>query len=420
MSKILDLNSGSNWLCADQTRRRLLTGIAAGISVASITPFQRAFAQSGIKIGVLLAKQGPFAQQSSDMYKGIQIALAELGGQVNGQPMQLIWLDESNPQVSVQNFTKLADSENVSAVLGGSNSANTLAMGATAMQRQVPFISINASAREVTGKNCNPFMFRMPGSIPAYARAMAPHMLEAGKRWHILSVSYAFGEDIIATFTDLAKTVGATIVGVDRAPVATTDFSSFVLKARATNPNVVISGAPNVHPILKQIHELGLGNSMTVAGPAVSDTDLWAAEPDSLNGIYGKTWYFNDPNNSPEEQAFTKKFIESEGRPPSDRVFYGWLSMHLLASAIEHAKSADRLAITKALTSMTLSDGGLPFGFRDWDHQLTRRLIVGKAQKNDKDKWDVLSVISPKPASVEEVERIYGDKAEIGCNMDSI
>lgn len=420
MSKILDLSSGNNWLSTDQTRRRLLTGIAAGISTAAILPVRKAFAQSGVKIGILLAKQGPFTQQASDMQKGIQIALDELGGQVGGQPVELIWLDESNPQVSVQNFTKLADSENVIAVLGGTSSANTLAMGSTALQRKVPFISINASAREVTGKDCNPFLFRMPGSLPAYARVMAPHMAEAGKRWHILSASYAFGEDIINTFTALAKTVGATIVGVDSAPVATTDFSSFVLKARATNPDVVISGAPNVHPILKQVYDLGLGDTMTVAGPAVSDTDLWSAEPGALQGIYGKTWYFNDPNNAPEEKAFTKKFLESEGQPPSDRVFYGWLSMHLLAASIDHAKSVDRLAITKALTSMKLSDGGLPFGFRDWDHQLTRRLVVGKAQQNEKDKWDVLTIVSPKPTTVEEVERVYGEKAESECKMASI
>jgi branched-chain amino acid transport system substrate-binding protein len=397
-------------------RRRVIAGMAVASLIATV-PVGQAFAQSSVKVGVVLAKQGPFAQQAGDMAKGVQLAVEDLGRKIGGKPMEIVWLDEPNPQVAVQNFTKLVDQENVIAVVGGSNSPTSLAMGAAALQRKVPFISINAAAREVTGKDCNPFLFRMAASVPVYARAMAPHMIAVGKRWYILSGSYAFGEDVINTFTDLAKASGATIVGVDRAPVATTDYSSFVLKARAARPDVLISGVPNVEPILKQVRELGLSGSMTVAGAAVSDTDLWAASPDSLGGIYGKTWYYNDPSNSPEEQAFTKRYIASEGRPPSDRVFFGWHSMNLLAAAINQAKSTDRVAITQALTTMKLSDGGLPFGFRDWDHQLTRRLVVGAAKQNTKDKWDVLTVKSAKPTSADELNKLYGSKAEVGCNM---
>ncbi len=403
----------------DGSRRRVLAGMA-GASLIATVPVRSVFAQSSVKVGVVLAKQGPFAQQAGDMAKGIQLAVEDLGRKMGGRPMEIVWLDEPNPQVAVQNFTKLVDQENVIAVLGGSNSPTSLAMGATALQRRVPFISINAAAREVTGKDCNPFLFRMAASVPVYARAMAPHLHSIGKRWYILSGSYAFGEDVVNTFTELAKTTGATIVGVDRAPVATTDYSSFVLKARAARPEVLISGAPNVEPILKQVRELAMSGSVTVAGAAVSDTDLWAASPDSLGGIYGKTWYYNDPGNSPEEQAFTKRYIASEGRPPSDRVFFGWHSMNLLAAAIDHAKSTERVAITQALTAMKLSDGGLPFGFRDWDHQLTRRLVVGFAQQNAKDKWDVLKVRSARPTNAEELNRLYGSKAEVGCKMASI
>lgn len=400
-------------------RRRVLAGMA-GASLIAMVPVRHVFAQPVVKIGVVLAKQGPFAQQAGDMAKGIQLAVEDLGRKMGGKPMEIVWLDEPNPQVAVQNFTKLVDQENVIAVLGGSNSPTSLAMGATALQRRVPFISINAAAREVTGKDCNPFLFRMAASVPVYARAMAPHLLTAGKRWYILSGSYAFGEDVINTFTEIAKVSGATIVGVDRAPVATTDYSSFVLKARAARPEVLISGAPNVEPILKQVRELAMSGSVTVAGAAVSDTDLWSASPDSLGGIYGKTWYYNDPSNSSEEQAFTKRFIASEGRPPSDRVFFGWHSMYLLAAAIEHAKSSERVAITQALTAMKLSDGGLTFGFRDWDHQLTRRVVVAAAQQNPKDKWDILKVRSAKPTSADELNRLYGSNAEVGCKMAPI
>jgi branched-chain amino acid transport system substrate-binding protein len=73
----------------------------------------------------------------------------------------------------------LIQDNKVSIVLGGTSSANTLAMGAVAKRSRVPFIGLNAAAREVTGKACNRFMFRAPASVPVYARAMAPELLAA-------------------------------------------------------------------------------------------------------------------------------------------------------------------------------------------------------------------------------------------------
>jgi branched-chain amino acid transport system substrate-binding protein len=399
-------------------RRRLLKASAA----AAVAPLfiGSARAQQVVKVGVVLAKQGPFAQQGADMAKGIEIAFEQASKRVLGRPAELVWLDEPNPQVAVQSITKLIEEHKVVAVLGGSNSATSLAMGDVAQRGRTAFISVNGAAREITGKDCNPFMFRLPASIPVYARAMAPHMLAIGKRWYFIAGSFAFGEDVIATYSDILKAAGGTVVGVDRAPVATTDYSSFMLKARAAKPDLVISGAANVEPLLKQVRELGLTGTLQVAGPAVSDTDLWSATPDALTGLYGKTWYYNDPVNSPEEKAFVQQYRAKEGRPPSDRIFFGWHGMRLLMAAVDQARSADPVAVTKALTALRLQDGGLPLQFRSWDHQLTRRLVVASARANPKDKWDILDIKTSRPGSAAELDAMYGSQAEVGCKMGTV
>ena len=107
---------------------------------------------------------------------------------------------------------------------------------------------------------------------------------------------------MISTFSDLVKANGGTVVGADRAPVETTDYSLLVL--RAAEPDVVILGAANVEPLLKQLKELGLTRNFAIAGPAVSGTDLWSASPDALAGIFGKTWSYADLDNWPAEKAF--------------------------------------------------------------------------------------------------------------------
>jgi branched-chain amino acid transport system substrate-binding protein len=401
-------------------RRVFLTGAATAASLPAFY-IGTAAAQQTVKIGMVIAKQGPFAQQGADLARGAQIAFEEAASKVMGRPAQLIWLDEANPQGAVQSITKLVEEDKVMAVLGGTNSATTLAMGTVAERAKVPFISVNGAAREITGKDCNPFMFRSQPSVPVFAAAMAPHLLAVGKKWYFIAGAFAFGEDVISTYSDILKANGGTVVGADRAPVATTDYSSFVLKARAAKADVVISGAANVEPLIKQFKELGLTPNVMISGPAVSDTDLWSASPDAVAGIYGKTWFYNDPNNSPAEKAFAQAYRAKEGKPPSDRVFFGWLSMKMLLAAADHAKSVDPIAVARALEQVRINDGGLGAQFRKGDHQLIRRLIVVQARKpNPNDKWDILDI---KPSTVPDLaalDRLYGDPVQLGCKMGPI
>jgi branched-chain amino acid transport system substrate-binding protein len=403
-------------------RREFLRKSGAVAVAASLPAFYigSAAAQETLKVGMVLAKQGPFALQGGDLTAGMQLAFSEAAGKILGRPAELVWADEPNPQGAVQNITKLIEEQKVVAVVGGTSSATALAMGAVANRARIPFITPNAAAREITGKDCNPFMFRMPATVPVYAKAMAPHLLALGKKWYFIAGAFTFGEDVITSFSEIVNAAGGSVVGVDRAPVGTTDYSSFVLKARAAKPDVVISGAANVEPLLKQFKQLGLTGRIALAGPAVSDTDLWSASPDALTGVYGKTWYYNDPNNSPQEKAFARAYMAKEGKPPSDRVFFGWHAMRLLLAAMRNANSAEPLRIAKALEELKLEDGGLPVSFRKWDHQLLRPLVVASARPNPANKWDILDVKATRPANAQALDAMYGSEAEVGCKMAAL
>jgi branched-chain amino acid transport system substrate-binding protein len=369
---------------------------------------------------MVLAKQGAFAQQGADLAQGVQIALKDAGNKALSRNIEVTWLDESDPQSATQNITKLIQEQKVSVVIGGTSSANSLAMGAVAKRSRVPFISLNAAAREITGKQCNRFTFRGPASVPVYARAMAPELLAIGKKWYFLIASFTFGDDVLSTYSDIIKAAGGTIVGTDRVPVETTDLSSYILKVRQAKPDLLISGLANVGPILKQFKEFGMTGQVGVAGPAVSDTDLWSVPREALTGIYGKTWYFNDPNNSSEDKAFVESYRKANDKPPTDRVWFGWFMTRFLLSSIEGGKSTDPVKLVEALEGLRFKDGNQEIGFRDWDHQLIRRPVVGTAQANPSDKWDTLKVKPQAAADAAELGRLFGSKEEIGCSMEAI
>jgi branched-chain amino acid transport system substrate-binding protein len=369
---------------------------------------------------LVLAKQGAFAQQGADLAAGVQIALKAAGNKTMGRDIELTWLDESDPQSATQSITKLIEEQKVSVVIGGTSSANSLAMGTVAKRCRVPFISLNAAAREITGKACNRFTFRGPSSVPVYARAMAPELLAVGKKWYFLIASFTFGDDVLSTYSDIITAAGGTIVGTDRVPVETTDLSSYILKVRQAKPDLLVSGLANVGPILKQFKEFGMTGQIGVAGPAVSDTDLWSVPREALSGIYGKTWYFNDPNNSAEDGAFVQSYRKTNDRPPTDRVWFGWFMTRFLLRAIEGANSTESDKLVQALEGLRFKDGNQEVHFRDWDHQLIRRPVVGTTQPNAADKWDTLKVKPQSAADAAELGRLFGAKEDVGCNMETL
>src|SRR5207244_263489 len=114
-----------------------LSGVAAALTLAFLTTSSFA-QQDAVKIGLVLAKQGPFAIYGSTAAQGAQFAAEEHGMKVLGCKLEVIWLDEANPNDAQQNMTKLVQQDKVSAIIGGSNSATALALTAAAKREKVP------------------------------------------------------------------------------------------------------------------------------------------------------------------------------------------------------------------------------------------------------------------------------------------
>jgi branched-chain amino acid transport system substrate-binding protein len=397
------------------------TGLAATGAIVLSTPFiSKAGAADPAILGVILQKQGVMANQGADIALGVQQAVAEHNDVGHGRPVKIVWLDEQTPQDAVQNYRRLVNQENALAVVGGTSSANTLAIGAAAKAERVPFVGLNASAREVTGVDCNRFLFRCPPSVPVYARGMGNYVLERGKKWYFIVASFAFGDDVLTTFGDIVKGAGGEVVGSDSVPVGTTDYSSYLLKVRQARPDVLVSGAANVGPILNQMYQMGLTGAFDVAGPAVSDTDLWSVTPEALTGIYGKPWYFADPTNTADEKAFTEAYIKANNAPPSDRIWMGWYATGMVLEAMNSLPSPTPEGMVTAIEGVRRDEGGIVAHFRDWDHQLVRRLVVAEAQQGATDKAETVKVIATEPKDNSGLDALYGTPEEVGCDIESL
>jgi branched-chain amino acid transport system substrate-binding protein len=399
-------------------RRRALLGAAAVAAAPLAMPYV-ARAADPIRIGLLLAKTGGIAAQTEYLANGTYVALEQRNNMINGQPAELIWLDEPSPQAATQNMQKLVQENKVCAILGGSLSSNALAEEATAAQLKIPFVCDNAAATEISGKNCNRYTFRLNTPVLVQSRMLAPFALTYGKKWYHITASYAFGQDILRSSRELLKEAGGTEVGFDEVPLNTPDYSSFILKIRQAKPDVIVGGlaAGDLSTFLKQWNEIGMKGKIPFCEIAIGDTDIWAVGPEAATGTFTKMWYYNNPSNPPEEKAFTADYIKKYGKPPADKAWMGWVTAKSLFDSIETAKSTETMPIIEALEAWKFQAGSTAYSYRRFDHQMLVRNLAVTVKPKITDKWDYFDVKATLPENPADLQKVFGTEEEIGCKM---
>jgi branched-chain amino acid transport system substrate-binding protein len=405
--------------------RRTVIGALAGAAAISALGWvgaARAQSEGPIRIGLIYAKQGPGAAIGQYLQRGSELAVEQAGNKVLGRPIELVWLDEPNPQVSQQNMQRLIDENKVVAVVGGNYSSSALAMMSVANREKIPLILTGAAASEITGKNCSRYTFRTQATVPVQMRGLMPYVSQVGKKVYFITASYAFGQDILRASRALLKDVGATEVGVDEVPINTADYSSYILKIRQAKPDVIVGGlvGGDFSNFLKQWNEMGMKDKIPFAAIAVTDTDFWDVGAQASTGIYVKPWYYNNPKNTSVEKKMIEDFKKKYNEPPSDKAWSGWIGMRALLESIEAAKSTDPKAIVTQLEKWKNTEEAFPFFFRDWDHQMVRPAVIVGVKKQITDKWDYFDVLRNTSDSEADTARSFGSKEEIGCPMPAL
>ena len=375
--------------------------VFVAVALSSLVAAQ---SKEAIKIGILLPKSGTYTVQGENGHNGAMLAVEDFGGKVLGRPIELIWEDESTPQASVQRMRKMVEVDKVVAIDGGISSGDILAMMPVALQNKILLMASGPNATEITGKDCNRYTFRVDLPSHVTVRAIYPSLSENGnnKRWYFLSASYAWGIDSYNQMKDYLKQQdpGATIVGQDQAPLGTTDFSAFLLKLRGGNPQVawVTFGGSDLTNFLKQFQGIGMTGKVLISSPIVNDSDLWAAGPQAVTGIYPKLWNYTGPYNTPKSQAFAKKYQAKFGEPPEVEGWQDWFGMTSILTAIQKTGSTDSKKLVAFLEGNKFEGyKDMPIYFRSWDHQLVQPVLVAQVKPKITDKFDYFDILAEFP-----------------------
>jgi branched-chain amino acid transport system substrate-binding protein len=242
----------------------------------------------------------------------------------------------------------------------------------------------------------------------------------AGKKWYYITPDYAFGHTLQAGLEKACAKAGGTKVGGDLTPLGTTDFSSYLIKAQAANPDVIIflTQGDDMVNALKQAVQFGLDKKFHLAGAQQELEALKGLPPEARIGTWVFEWYWNQPN-VPHVKEFVAEIRKrSGGNVPTARTWFGYASVWSCYHAATMAKAVDAKKMAKAMQGYKLPPDVslMPDGafYRAGQNQLIPDLYVGHAQsKGTKDPEDLFVV-----DEVVKGADIAGTLEETGCKMN--
>src|SRR3546814_6569833 len=93
---------------------------------------------------------------------------------------------------------------------------------------------------QLTNEQCTPYTVQYAYNTESLARGTGQAVVEeGGKTWFFLTADYAFGHSLEENTAKVVKESGGKVLGQVRAPLATADFSSFLLQAQASGAQIL-------------------------------------------------------------------------------------------------------------------------------------------------------------------------------------
>jgi branched-chain amino acid transport system substrate-binding protein len=389
-------------------RRRTLVKAGLVLGAAQVaSPFIiQARGEEPVKIGFNDPLTGVYAALGKNEQIGCEYAIEQINakGGILGRPASLLVEDSTSGDVgtAVQKGRKLIERDKVNFLLGNVNSAMALALGQVSNELKTFHIVTGGHTDAVTGTDCHWNVFRVCNTTQMEANAVAGTLIKtAGKKWYYITPDYAFGHTLQAGLEKAAAKLGGTKVGGDLVPLGTADFSSYLIKAQSTGPDVIIflTAGDDAVNALKQAVQFGLDKKVHIAGAQQELEVLEGLPPEARVGTWVFEWWWRQPG-VPHVEEFVAGIKAKTGKVPTARTWFGYVAASTCALVANQQKSLDALTLAKAMANFKLPPEvalmpNEPF-YRAEDHQLIPSLYVGNAQSKgevDEDLFKVTEVI---------------------------
>jgi len=344
-----------------------------------------------------VAKEGGIA-----IKRGALIAIEEINanGGVLGRPLSLIVKDHrGNPARGIANIKAFSQQEGLVAVLGGVHTPVAMKELPVIHENQMIYLDPWAAGTPIIDNGFEPnFAFRVSVRDAEAGKVLIRHAKNRGlTRIGLLLERTGWGRSNEASMTAAAQSMGVEIAGVEWFNWGQKDFSKQIstLVDLGADSIALVANAPEGAAIGKQI----LLNPSTAKLPIISHWGIAGGafvemlELENLKKLdisVLQTYSFSDPY----DKAINKKVMDSYQRmfdpnvsasniPAAVGVAHAYDLVHLLAKAIEKAKSVDRPVVRDTLETISEYKGlvkhySAPFSKDRHDALLANDYIIAR------------------------------------------
>ena len=343
-------------------KRKLLSTLIAGLGLAGAGMAQAQISGNVVKIGVLSDMSGLYADIGGPgSVVAAKMAVDDyLKASKSQLKVEVVSADHQNkPDVGSSVARKWYDTDGVDMIIDVPTSSVGLAINQVTKEKGKAYINTGSATSDLTGKDCSPNTVHWLYDTWMLANGTGSAVVKSGgDTWFFLTADYAFGHALERDTSEVVKASGGKVLGSVRVPLATQDFSSFLLQAQSSKAKIIglaNAGGDTINSI-KQASEFGITKGgQKLAGLLVFLPDVHGLGLNVAQGLQITEAFYWDLND--QTRAWSKRFAAANGGkyPSSDHagVYAGVL--HYLKAA-DAAKTDDGAKIVAKMKELPTDD----------------------------------------------------------------
>ena len=232
-----------------------LAGATALVGLSALS-VQAQTSGEPIKIGAIVSVTGAGAGLGVPERNGLLLAEKDINakGGIKGRPIKIIVEDDaSNPDTALSKANDLIFGQKVSALLGPSLTASTVAVGGVTHANKIPQIAFTGIGPAVERERKCVAHVLPPQRLNATALLEYAKSIKATKIGVLHDAGY--GNVVMAELKPLADKYGVKLVAVEKFEIGATDTTTQAAKVKAAQPDAVFIIATSATPFrnVKQI-----------------------------------------------------------------------------------------------------------------------------------------------------------------------
>ncbi|HLJ59933.1 MAG TPA: ABC transporter substrate-binding protein [bacterium] len=419
-------DGSERWGRARVTRRQVLTAAGAAAVGVGLAPLASSWnvrvsraAQTPVRltrgkvvIGVLNDQSGLYADLSGKKgVEAVRMAVEDFqkqyGASALGGPIEVVDADHQNkPDLGAQKAQEMYQRDGVGMITDVDTSSVGIAVANIAAQQRQLCLNVGSATTALTNANCNKYTFHYAYDTYMLANGTGVQVTkQVGKNWYLVYPDYAFGQDMIHSFTPAIQKAGGKVLLADPSPFpGEGDFSTYMIKARTMRPllNVMATmhAGQDVVNFVKQYNQYNLRQQgVNLAVGLLFTSDVHALGPEAFQGVlFTAPW---DWNMDKQARDWSDRFLARTQVRPTFVMAGNYSATWQYLAAIQRAGTDDADRVVAALEGYRFSDFFVRNGeVRKQDHLVTHDALLGriKAPNEVKEPWDYTTVVSRIPA----------------------